>query len=169
MLLVFALPIVFMLHDFEEIIFLRPWLERNGDRLRKSLPKAAGKMLAQMRTTTTERFSLIVAEEFVIVSGVTFYSVTSGNYYPWFALLLGFSAHFAMHIAQWLFVRRYIPAIATTLLALPYCYFAIIRSVGRLELTAREVMLCLVSGVVVVGLNLFVMHYLTGRVPYRSE
>lgn len=165
-LLVFALPIVFMLHDFEEIIFLKPWLKRRGDRLPKRLSE---KIRTQMNRTTTEQFSLIVAEEFILVSGVTFYGVISGNYYPWFAVLLGFTAHFLMHFVQWGVVRSYIPAIVTTFLALPYCYYAIKIAVDRLHFTALELIFCLLIGVAVVAVNLLFMHSVTSRVLGRSE
>ena len=47
-LLIYLFPIVFMLHDFEEIIMQQRWMERNADELCRRFP-VLRKQIMQLR------------------------------------------------------------------------------------------------------------------------
>lgn len=55
-------PILFMLHDFEEIIWGHPWLKRNVSSLQ--VPKFIKRMLVAVANLSSKQFTLIVMEEF---------------------------------------------------------------------------------------------------------
>ena len=38
-LIMLLLPVVFMVHEYEEIIMFRHWLDRNKDKLKREFPK----------------------------------------------------------------------------------------------------------------------------------
>ena len=67
-LLIYLFPIVFMLHDFEEIIMQQRWMERNADELCRRFP-VLRKQIMQLRELSTTGFAIAVAEEFIIISG----------------------------------------------------------------------------------------------------
>ena len=81
----------------------------------------------QLRELSTTGFAIAVAEEFIIISGVSVYAVLSQHYFLWMALFLAFGIHLLVHVGQFVLLRKYIPAIVTSLLCLPYavyvCYF----------------------------------------------
>ena len=123
--LMWLLPVVFMLHDFEEIIMIRPWVERNAGFLRERFPRLSDRMLGHFEKLSTSSFALAAAEEFIILAAVTFLAVERGWYAAWGGLLLGFFAHIIFHLVQFLAVRRYAPMIITSIPAAIYCIYAL--------------------------------------------
>lgn len=122
--IIWLLPIIFMIHDFEEIIFMKPWIEKNRADLARRFPAISQKILPHYDSLTSSAFSLIVAEEFILISVVALITMLYQTYGLWFAVLMGFSIHLVVHIAQWLVFGRYVPVIVTSLLALPYVIYA---------------------------------------------
>ena len=51
-LLICLFPVVFMLHDFEEIIMQQRWMERNADELSRRFP-VLRKQIMQLRELST--------------------------------------------------------------------------------------------------------------------
>lgn len=154
-LIVYLLPLVFMLHEFEEIICLKPWLKRNKTWIIEKHPRL-GKPLAGISGLSSAALILIVTEEFILVSLATVAAIAYQTYYFWLAVFLAFSLHVVIHIVQWLIIRRYLPVIATSFLALAYgIYGAYI--VSNL-FPAGEILLCLFIGTVLMAVNLWAMH-----------
>lgn len=123
------LPIVFMLHDFEELIWMRPWLRRQDARFWARIPPRLQTPLRQLLALSPERFTRLVAYEFVLLSASALWA-TSGAaaaLIAWFGALAIFTLHLLAHIGQALFVRRPLPPLLSSLLALPYCVWALFR------------------------------------------
>ena len=69
--LMVLLPIVFMLHDFEEIIMFRPWLSRNRDELKTRFPRFEAFLTKRgFFDYSTSAFALAVCHEFVLLSAL---------------------------------------------------------------------------------------------------
>lgn len=64
---IFLFPIFFMIHEFEEIIMIEKWVAKNRSEITARLPKISS-IVGNMLAIDTRRFSIIVAEEFFIVS-----------------------------------------------------------------------------------------------------
>ena len=122
--LIWLLPIVFMIHDFEEIIFFKSWISKNKAYLIENFPKFS-KLLHFADNLSTPAFALAVSVLFILLSLITFISVISDNYLLWLAAFMGFFLHLLVHLAQWIIVKRYIPAIYTTFFALIYCIYTL--------------------------------------------
>lgn len=113
--------VVFMIHEYEEIIMFRRWIDRNRGELRKRFPKIESFFTRHGPFDySTSTFAVGTAHEFILVSVVSFCSVWTGQYQLWFAALTGYSVHLLMHIVQWIVYRKYVPVIITSLLTLPY-------------------------------------------------
>ena len=69
--------------------------------------------------------------------------------------------HLVIHLIQFLVWRRYIPAILTTLICLPYCIWAIRET--SLFLTLKELSQYAITGLIIGGINLIAMHWLMGH------
>lgn len=118
------LPVVFMVHEYEEIIMFKHWLNRNRDELKRRFPKF-DRFLARRGffDYSTATFAVGTAHEFLLISLISFCAVWQGAYQLWFAAFAGHSVHLLAHIAQWVIYRKYVPVIITTILTLPYCIY----------------------------------------------
>jgi Protein of unknown function with HXXEE motif len=166
-IIVYLLPLVFMLHDFEEIIFFKPWICRNKVYLKQRFPKIADKLLPHFENLSVSAFSFAVAEEFLIISAVTIYAIHSDNYYAWIGLFLAFSIHLVAHIIQWIIIRRYIPCIVTSLLFLPYCIYGTITILNSDLFQPDLILWWFLACFILVVLNLIFAHKLGEKLDKR--
>jgi lysylphosphatidylglycerol synthetase-like protein (DUF2156 family) len=118
--LIWLFPVIFMLHEFEEIIFLKPWLKRNYGTFRNVLPGYANTLLERTNNFSISAFALIVAEEFILISLFVLISFETENYVMFVALVIATCLHNVFHLAQTIIVRRFIPVIFTSLILLIY-------------------------------------------------
>ena len=155
------LPVVFMLHDFEEIIMMRPWLDRNAGFLRERFPRLADRMLGHFEKLSTSSFALAVAEEFMILAAVNFLAVERGWYAAWGGMLLGFFAHIIVHLLQFLAIRRYAPMIITSIPAAIYCVYALNHLVTAGYVTWATLWPWTLFFIAFVAVNMLLVHRLT--------
>jgi len=168
-LIIWLLTIVFMIHDFEEIIFFKPWINRNKGYLTKKFPKISKRFLPRMENLSTSAFTLAVAEEFLLLSLITVGSVLFDNYLLWLAAFMGFFVHLLVHLGQWIILKRYIPAIYTTLLALIYCVYALCEIIFNNVFLISEIVLWTIIGFGLVGVNLLFAHKLAEMYDKRQK
>lgn len=159
MFILFLLPIFFMLHELEEIIGVRLWMDKNVAELYSRFPHFKP-IIRRLDSITTPAFTVIVAEEFILVSFCTFLSAYTGNWIAWYSCLMAFGFHLVVHLFQFLLWRGYIPAIVTSLCCLPYCIWAF-RETYESFTPCEQVGYALV-GILLGALNLFVMHKIVG-------
>lgn len=138
--LIWLFPIVFMLHDFEEIIMMAPWVKKNRAELERRWPRLAPRMLALTGGLSTPAFALAVAILFAFISGLTVLVVELRLYALWGAMLLVFALHFLAHIAQWMVLRRYAPVILTSLPGLVYCVIAMNHLISKLGVSWASIL-----------------------------
>ncbi|HOI27680.1 MAG: HXXEE domain-containing protein [Paludibacteraceae bacterium] len=119
------LPVVFMIHDFEEVIGFRPWIVKNQQTLEQRFPKLARRMLPHFLGLSTSALAAGVAFMFLIVSFCSFGAVVWNIPQLWMGAFLAYSVHIVVHILQWMVFRRYVPVVVTSFLSLPYCYYGI--------------------------------------------
>lgn len=133
--LALSLPLVFMLHDFEELIGAEPWLRANRAALLQRFPRLAPPLVAHVQRMAGAPFTCSVCLLFVLLTLLSFYAALSGDFRLWYGVLAAFTAHLFVHLLQWALWRRYIPCIITSLLALPYGIWALAQD---FPLTAAE-------------------------------
>jgi hypothetical protein len=119
--LIWLFLVVFIVHDFEEIIMMAPWMRKNRAELERRWPRLAPRMLAVTGGLSTPAFALAVCVLFIAIAAATVAVVEFQLYALWGAMLLVFMLHFVMHIAQWIILRRYVPVIITSLPGTVYC------------------------------------------------
>jgi hypothetical protein len=158
--IVWLFPIVFMLHDFEEIIFFKPWINKNKEYLTEKLPKISKRFLPHINNLSTSGLALAVAEEFVLLSLITLGSVLFDNYLLWLAAFMGFFLHLLIHIGQWIILKRYIFGIWTSFFALIYCVYTFHEIIVNNIFTSSQIILWTIIGCGLLGINLFFAHKL---------
>lgn len=154
-LIISLFPLVFMIHEFEEIICFKSWVTKNGLWLTDKYPKLA-KQITHLGQLSVPAFSIAVLEEFILVSITTALALTLKWYSVWIAVFMAFTFHILLHIVQWIVIRRYIPVIITSLLSLPYLIWGLSRILNEFSLSM--IMICFVIGTVVAILNLYFAH-----------
>ncbi|HEX6271090.1 MAG TPA: HXXEE domain-containing protein [Anaerolineales bacterium] len=157
------LPIAFMIHDFEEIIMMRPWAAKNSGEIQRRFPALAARMLPQMERLSTSSFALAVAEEFILLSAITYFAVEYELYSVWAGVLLVFFIHLVGHIIQFVLYRKYVPVILTGLIASLYCVFALYFLNLQNYLLWPDVAKWTVISAVVLIMNLVFVHSLARR------
>lgn len=149
-----------MLHDFEEIIFVKAWITRNRDLIQQRIPKLADRLLPHFDRLSTPGFALAVAEEFFLINLTTISSLVTNQFQLWYALFLAFTVHLLMHIGQGLFFRKYVPGVVTSVLFLPVCGYILYREITSRSLTMTNVGVYLLLGLFVLAVNLLIIHKL---------
>ena len=169
-LIMLLLPVVFMVHEYEEIIMFRHWLDRNKDKLKREFPKFDRFLVRSGHFNySTATFAVGTAHEFLLISLISFYAVWQNAYQLWFAALAAYSVHLLMHIAQWVIYRKYVPVIITSILTLPYCIYAFIEFVKAYILSPSQMLLWAVVGIILTILSLLSAFFLMGKFQRWQE
>lgn len=155
--MVWLFPILFMIHDFEEIIFIKPFLQRHDGYLQTKRAFNV-KPLLNLKSMSTETFALGVAEEFILVSLVTILSAETQRYEVWLGMFMGFTLHLVIHLIQTFMIRRYTPFLTTTILCLPACIYMIGVAWDTLDMNLLAFLTYTLLGFALVVVNLIGVH-----------
>ncbi|MGP1466186.1 MAG: HXXEE domain-containing protein [Porphyromonadaceae bacterium] len=169
-LIMLLLPFVFMIHEYEEIIMFRHWIDRNREELRKRFPKIESFFTRRgLFNYSTSTFAIGTVHEFILISVVSFCSVWTVEYQWWFAALTGYSVHLLIHILQWIVYRKYVPVIITSFLTLPYCIYAFTEFSKITVLSFAQMVLWATIGIVLTVLSLFSAFFCMGKFQRWEE
>ena len=148
---ILLLPIIFIIHDMEEIIGFERFFNNNPwlyDRFPKLMNGFCG--------LSTARFALGVYEEFIPFFGVSllaYYFPGKVVYGLWFGMFLSLAGHFLIHIGQAIYIRKYIPCLITTLACLPVSVIILIKAAKLMVFDAPTV-ICVTLGTAVMIINM---------------
>ncbi|MGG0188012.1 HXXEE domain-containing protein [Bacillus rhizoplanae] len=154
--MVWLFPILFIFHDFEEIIFIQPWIKKNRRYLCERFPTLSKRLLPHFDNITTSSFALGVAEEFILISIITIVSYVMNWYSLWVGLFIAFTLHLVIHCFQTLIIRKYVPAIITSIICLPICIYIIKHIVQLFPLDT--IVLYSILGFIIMVVNLAIIH-----------
>lgn len=157
------LPVIFMLHDFEEIIMIKPWFSKNKADFLNRFPAIASRVMKQYESESTSSFALAVAEEFLLLSLLTWLAVEGALYALWTGLLIAFLLHLAVHVLQFMAYRKYVPVIITSLLGIPYGLFALYDLNSLHLLSGPDVAFWTIIAFAIMVINLLFIHRLAAR------
>ncbi len=125
--LIWLFPILFIIHDFEEIILVEKWLHKNRNKIYKRLPPKIADRIVKQFSMTTAQFAAAVIVIFLFVSAATIsaiyylYNGTSWSLYFFIAVSLVFFIHAFTHIGQTIIFRSIAPGtITSVIIIIPY-------------------------------------------------
>lgn len=123
--LIWLFPVAFMLHDFEEIILSEPWLRKNADeimeRIGNRVPDFMAKQIGKVLGKSTSELALSVSLIFCLTFTASLLAAEYQKYGFFLAASMLFFVHGFMHLGQAIMLRRYIPAVITSvLIVIPY-------------------------------------------------
>ncbi len=123
--LIWLFPIAFMFHDFEEIILGERWFSQNAgeieNRLKNRVPAFVASQISAVLGKSTAELAFPVSLIFALTVAASFLAAQYQQY-GFFLLATGaFFLHGFMHIGQSVLLRRYVPAvISSVFIVIPY-------------------------------------------------
>ena len=164
--LIWLFPIAFMLHEFEEILFMKPWIKRNKSTIATRFPFLAPRFNTFTKGFSTRKFTLIVAEEFVLASAITFIAAEWEWYNLFVGVLMAYTLHLIVHMVQFVIYRKYIPAIVTTIITAPYVIYAIFYMLSRGFAQLNLSLLIGLFAFLVIAANLALSHWFVRKIKF---
>ncbi|WP_271811329.1 HXXEE domain-containing protein [Clostridium beijerinckii] len=164
--LIWLFPLIFMVHDFEEIIFQEWWFNKERSALLKKYPKVARKY----EMISTAGFALAVSEEFIVLLVISLTSIVFQWYYLWLGTLVTFLIHLTIHIVQWAIYKKYVPAIITVIPAAIYSIYAICFVYESCNIKLLSGIMWSIVSMIIFWANLFFVHRIARKITrfFRS-
>jgi hypothetical protein len=167
-----VLPLVFMVHEYEEIIMFEPWLRSNREELRRRFPRFAQFFeRSGYFDYSTSTFAIGTAHEFLLVAIISTLAVWQGVYAWWFAAFSAHFVHLIIHFIQWIVYRKYVPVIVSTILSLslPYCLPALSEFIHASLLSPSQICLWGLIGIVGMVLSVCSASFIMAKVHRTSS
>lgn len=157
--IVWMFPVIFMLHDFEEIIMAEVW----GNRYRKNInavwPKRQPFGLNYIHSCQTSALAIGVAVEFLLFSLISLFSVVFQSYFLWYSAFLGVTIHLVfVHMLICIQFKHYVPGVITSVIfILPSIRFLCVAKM-ILHYDPGTILLSLLLGIVLIMIIIPVLH-----------
>lgn len=150
------MPFLFLIHDLEEIFTYKYWMKKNAEHIITRFPKLH-LIIKVLKEISIARFCVIAIEEFLLLSIATILFVY-GYKQLLFLLFWGFSLHLIVHIIQAAVLKSYVPGVVTSICMMPVLIMGMRSMI--LYFSVMENIVLAVSGLALVVLNLFLMHWI---------
>ncbi|MCR5673658.1 MAG: HXXEE domain-containing protein [Lachnospiraceae bacterium] len=160
------LPIIFIIHDMEEIIGFGWFFEKNPD-LFERFPK----VMNTYRGFTYMGFAAAVYEEFIPFFGVSllaYYFPGKVLYGLWYGIFLALVGHFFIHIGHTIHIRKYIPCFITSVISLPVSTVILFNCAKQMTFDITTVV-CIVIGIIGMIVNFPIAHGVMHFVNKRAK
>lgn len=147
-----VLPILFILHDFEEMICVPLWKKRHSQILDNMSNPFFGKV------TNGQAFSVGVLEEMLILIIISIYCNLSNDYNVYLSFVIIYTLHFAMHYRMCFSIKSYVPGVVSASIQLPFLIWLIMSYWSLSQISILKLLLYLIPSFLIAFINLFLMH-----------
>ena len=122
---VLPFPILYLLHDMEEIIMANRWLERHREKLLTQFPQFRV-IIRHLLKLDTLAFTIAAAEEIIILLLAAAAILVDIPYSVliWSGLFMAFALHLVLHLIELFLIRNYVPGTVTAILSIPYVIYS---------------------------------------------
>ena len=157
----FITIVLFMIHEFEEIIFVKKFIEKN-----KVVKDMKNELFVKKKESypSTETTSLMIAEEFIILSTLLSIASEFRMYEIVLSLFIVYIAHLVPHIYDALRYRKFSPGSRTSFIIFPLGILIIWNVILNKEIN----LVILISCVIIIGflmiLNLLFLHKISKKI-----
>lgn len=159
---VWMLPILFILHDFEEMIFVPLWKKRHHQKLMTFKKPFFGSV------TQGSAFAVGVLEEFVILLLISGLCQMTHNTLLYLSFVIAYISHFTIHYIMCLRFKGYVPGVVTASLELPIVLMIIFRYWPS-DISLLLVIVYLFIAMAIAYTNLKVMHQIMPKIQLSLE
>ncbi|KAA9021044.1 HXXEE domain-containing protein [Niallia endozanthoxylica] len=154
--LIWLFPITFLLHDFEEIIFVESWFKKNYVRLRPKVPNHMVKVFDDLSKTNAARFSIPVFMQFIVYIIASYLAAEQGFYGLFLGVNAVFFLHIFSHIGQSLYFGVYALGVGSAIIVtLPYSLYLFYRLMDEQIISFTDLAINLPYGLISVALVWF--------------
>jgi hypothetical protein len=161
--LVWFMPVIFMIHDFEEILMAEIWGKRYRMKIGRIFPKRRPFGLGEIKAWQTPTFSIGVAIEFLIFSAISFFSVLFQNYLLWYGAFLGLLIHMVfLHIQGCFWFKGYVPGVITSAILLLPGIWVLALAQNILQYGWGEILIAALIGFLLLAIIIPSLHKLMG-------
>lgn len=120
-LLIWSFLIIFVLHNFEEIILIERWFRKTYPVIRERIPLFVQREVDSYRTMTAIQFSIVVCILTILASVLIVITIVTEHYFLFLGLNIIFALNIFSHPLQSIMLKSYVPGLWTTLLLIiPY-------------------------------------------------
>ena len=149
----FIAIVLFMIHEFEEIIFIKKFIEKN-----KVVKDMKNELFVKKKGNypSTETLSLMIAEEFIILSTLLFIASEFSMYEIVLSLFIVYIAHLVPHIYDALRYRKFSPGSRTSFIIFPV--------ILNKEINLVIFILCVIIIGFLMILNLIFLHKISKKI-----
>lgn len=159
--IVWMLPIIFMLHDFEEIIMAEVWGKRYRKAINTVWPKMQPFGLNYVHTFHTPTLSIQVGVLFSLFSLVSLFSVFLQNYFLWYGAVLGVTLHLIfIHILICIWFKHYVPGVITSIIFLLPSAWLLFTAEKILHYDVSTILLACLVGIALTAILIPALHKL---------
>lgn len=161
--LLWLFPIAFMFHDFEEIILGELWLKKHGSEIKARIKKRVPDFLASQMSAALDKSTAELALPISLIFSLTFLATFLATVYGQYGFFLlassVFFLHGFMHLGQAILLRRYVPAVLTSVvIAIPYGLILYGRLLGEGTISLTELLVNFLIAIVLTIPFILVMH-----------
>ena len=157
----FIAIVLFMIHEFEEIIFIKKFIEKN-----KVVKYMKNELFLKKKANypSTETISLMIAEEFIILSTLLFIASEFSMYEIVLSLFIVYIVHLLPHIYDALIYRKFSPGSRTSFIIFPLGILIIWNVILNKEINLVILILCVIIIGFLMILNLLFLHKISKKI-----
>ena len=157
----FIAIVLFMIHEFEEIIFIKKFIEKN-----KVVKDMKNELFVKKKESypSTETTSLMIAEEFIILSTLLFIASEFRMYEIVLSSFIVYIAHLVPHIYDALRYRKFSPGSRTSFIIFPLGILIIWNVILNKEINLVIFILCVIIIGFLMILNLIFLHKISKKI-----
>ena len=157
----FIAIVLFMIHEFEEIIFIKKFIEKN-----KVVKYMKNELFLKKKANypSTETISLMIAEEFIILSTLLFIASEFSMYEIVLSLFIVYIVHLLPHIYDALRYRKFSPGSRTSFIIFPLGILIIWNIILNKKIHLVILILCVIIIGFLMILNLLFLHKISKKI-----
>ena len=157
----FIAIVLFMIHEFEEIIFIKKFIEKN-----KVVKYMKNELFLKKKANypSTETISLMIVEEFIILSTLLFIASEFSMYEIVLSLFIVYIVHLLPHIYDALRYRKFSPGSRTSFIIFPLGILIIWNIILNKKIHLVILILCVIIIGFLMILNLLFLHKISKKI-----
>ncbi|WP_124065060.1 HXXEE domain-containing protein [Clostridium sp. E02] len=157
--IVWLFPVIFMIHDFEEIIMTEVWGKRFKKEIDTVWPKRQPFGLDYIHVYQTPTFTIGVVIEFLLFSFISFFSVYFQSYFLWYSAFFGITIHLVLaHMLLCVKFKHYVPGIITSIVFILPSIWILYLAKTILQYNMGTILLTAAAGILIMIIIIPVLH-----------
>jgi hypothetical protein len=162
------IPVLFMIHEFEEIFMIEAWYEGHKEKINKMWPTKKPFGLDRAGPYLTATIAIGIFCEYILVIVICLLCALFDNYYAWFAFAIGLIlTSVLLHGRDFIKFKGYTPGVITSVILIPPVIWALYQANGILHYGVWWIVLATIVLNIIMGLTAFKL--LHGSMPAWSN